>query len=534
MASDYHEYEEARKRLTIREKIGQSFMPAAYINDAEEEISKLENCIAEYGIGGICFFHSRASAATNFEGPREVIYNENSLEVLKKLISRYQKAAKYPLLISIDAEWGLAMRIENTPQYPYALTLGAMQDQAELVFQVGRNIGLDCREAGIHWNFAPVVDINNDPNNPVIGYRSFGENPAKVTRYGTAFFKGLKSSGILSSAKHFPGHGDTSTDSHLGLPVIDKSKEELYSNELKPFIELSKQGIESVMVGHLAVPALSSGQIEASTISNAIINGFLRKELNFDGVVVSDALNMHAVSKNLQYKGELEWRAYSAGVDVLCYTLNVEEGINAIEKRGDKKLIEERFKRVWDLKKRAMRPPGPKDLTPSILRKSLMIRLAEESLSLVKGEENYLNFFRQSPFAGLTIGTERDKNFTKHINKVHPFECFNYPASISAELEELAGSKQLLLALYPPSMKPANNFGLSNTELKMIDKLCNQMEVVLYVFGNPYVLNCLPLEKFKSVWSVFQDFPEFEENAARHFLGKSETRGVLPVTIKTS
>ena len=531
MTSKYLEYQKATKQLTIKEKIGQSFMPAAYINDTEEEITNLERCITEYGIGGICFFHSRASAATNFEGEKEVIYNEKSLEVLKNLIARYQKASKYPLLISIDAEWGLAMRIENTPQYPYALTLGAMQDCDDLVFQVGRKIGLDCREAGIHWNFAPVVDINNDPKNPVIGYRSFGEDPTQVIRYATAYQKGLKSAGILSSAKHFPGHGDTSTDSHLGLPLIDKTKEELYSNELKPFIELIDKGIEAVMVGHLAVPALSAGQIEATTMSNAIVNGFLRKELNFYGVVVSDALNMHAVSKNSRYKGELEWRAYNAGIDVLCYTQNIEEGMEAIQKNADAKMIEEHFKRVWDLKKQAMSFPGSEELKPSLPRQDLMIRLAEESLCLVKGDDNYLSIFRQSPFSLLSIGTDVLRDFPKQINKVLNFESYNFSSSTPSEIDKLADHGQILMALYPPSLKPAHNFGLSHKELKLIDKLCSQNDVVLYVFGNPYVLNCLALDKFRAVWSVFQDFPEFEANAVMHFLGESKTRGILPVTI---
>ncbi len=533
MTDEFLEYEKAHTRLTLREKIGQSFMPAAYINDTEEEIIKLEKLITKYCVGGLCFFHSRSSAATNFEGPKEVIYNENSLEVLKELIERYQKASKYPLLISIDAEWGLAMRIENTAQYPYALSLGAMPNQDELVYQVARSIGIDCRQAGIHWNFAPVVDINNDPDNPVIGYRSFGEDPEQVTRYGTAFYRGLKSAGILSSAKHFPGHGDTSTDSHLGLPLIDKSKEELYSNELSPFIELIRQGVDSVMVGHLAVPALSAGKMEASTISKNIINGFLRKELGFDGVVVSDALNMHAVSKNCQFTGELEWLAYNAGIDVLCYTLNVEEGIKTIEKMGSEKLIEDHFKRVWELKKQALRSMPAEGLIRPTSHESLMIKLAEESLSLVRGDEKQLSTFRQLPIEGLAIGDDQENAFFKNIHKVLPFNWFSCSASTPTGIDKKIKSSHLLMALYPPQMKPANNFGLSDPILELIGQLCHQKEVVLYVFGNPYVISHLPLDKFKSVWAVFQDFPEFEKNAAQHFLGEIEARGKLPVTIES-
>ena len=318
MTNKLKSYREATAELTRVEKIAQSFMPAVYINDTEEEIRKMEELIARHHIGGICFFHSRASAATNFEGPKEVIYNADSLAVMKGLIQRYQNAAKYPLLISIDAEWGLAMRVENTAQYPYAICLGAIPNAEELIYQVGHLIGLDCRQAGIHWNFAPVADVNNNPDNPVIGYRSFGEDPQLVARYAVAFSKGLQSAGILTSSKHFPGHGDTATDSHLGLPVIDKSQEELHANELVPFVRLMDEGVDSVMVGHLAVPALSEGQLEPSSASDAVINNFLRKTLGFRGVVVSDALNMHAVSKNFDQKGALEFQAYQCGTDVLC------------------------------------------------------------------------------------------------------------------------------------------------------------------------------------------------------------------------
>ena len=286
-------YIKATKTLSLVEKIGQLFMPAAFINDTETEIQALENLIKEACIGGLCFFHSRASAATNFEGKKEIVYNQHSLITLKKLIARYQAAAKYPLLISIDAEWGLAMRMENTPQYPYAITLGAITDNNKLIYDVGRNIAHDCKVAGIHWNLAPVVDINNNPDNPVIGYRSFGASKTNVLQKAKAFIEGAKSEGVLSCIKHFPGHGDTATDSHLGLPIIKKTKEELWNNELYPFKELIQEGIEAVMVGHLAVPALSNGKAISATISKDIIKGVLRNELGFTGVVISDALNMH-------------------------------------------------------------------------------------------------------------------------------------------------------------------------------------------------------------------------------------------------
>ena len=352
MSKDNMDYPTAKKTLTPREKVGQLFMPAAFINDSEEEIVKLEKLIANYHIGGLCFFHSRASAATNYEGKKKVVYNKDSYQVLKSLIKRYQQVVKYPLLISIDAEWGLAMRIENTPQYPYAITLGAIKDHDEIITEVGRNIATDCKQAGIHWNFTPVADINSNPENPVIGYRSFGSDKHNVARKSLALAKGLQSEGILTSAKHFPGHGDTATDSQLGLPVINKSKEELMENELYPFIKLIQHGIESIMVGHLAVPALADGSMKPSSISKKIIKGVLREELGFQGLVVSDALNMYAVSKMFTNKGDLEWAAFDAGNDILCFAEHVAEGIDTILQNAEEEQIELSFARIWELKNR--------------------------------------------------------------------------------------------------------------------------------------------------------------------------------------
>ena len=174
----------------LRQKVGQFFFPAVFINDTEENIQETERLIKEHNIGGLTFFHSRASAATNYESKKKIVFNDDSYQKIKDLIVRYQKAASTPLLISIDAEWGLAMRIEKTPQYPYAITLGALpENKSSLVYEVGKQIGLDLKAAGIHYNLSPLADINNNPNNPVIGYRSFGENKEKVADFAVEYLK---------------------------------------------------------------------------------------------------------------------------------------------------------------------------------------------------------------------------------------------------------------------------------------------------------------------------------------------------------
>ncbi len=524
-------YRSATVDLTIAQKVGQLFMPAAFINDSEEEIQALENLIRKHHIGSLCFFHSRASAATNFEGKKVVVYNENSLETLKRLIKRYQAAAKYPLLITIDAEWGLAMRIENTPQYPYAITLGALQNHDELIYQVGKQIAKDCREAGIHWNLSPVADINTNPNNPVIGYRSFGENKIKVVQKAAAFIHGTQSEGILCSIKHFPGHGDTATDSHLGLPVIQKSKESLSKNELYPFQKLIKSGIDSVMVGHLAVPSLTNREAIPATISKTIIQGVLRKELGFKGVVISDALNMHSVAKMFPRKGELEWLAFDAGNDVLCFAENIPEGIEYILNKATENDIENSFERVWQLKEKAIttsKKQNENGMPPEDLNRAIAL----ESITVFHHKENYSSDFIRSGFTGISVGKSKENPFFKTIAEVVNFNGFSTTTDtfdlINSGIQE---NENVLIALFPPKVKPQNNFELSDQELKCINDLIQTKKVTLYLFGNPYVLNLINLKKTNKLVVVYQDFPVFQETAAKHFLGKITAPGILPVTI---
>lgn len=517
------DFNTAKKKLSLEEKIGQFFMPAAFINDTEEEIQQLEQLIKLHAVGGICFFHSRASAATNYEGKKEVVYNENSLAVLKSLINRYQKISEYPLLIAIDAEWGLAMRIENTPQYPYAITLGAIKDDVSLIFEVGKNIAKDCKEAGIHWNLSPVSDINNNPDNPVIGYRSFGENREEVALKSIAYVKGTESEGVLTSVKHFPGHGDTATDSHLGLPIINKSKEELIANELYPFQELINTDVDSVMVGHLSVPALANGSNEPSSISKAIIKGVLREEMHFQGVVISDALNMHAVSKNYPTPGELEWLAFDAGNDVLCFAEHIKEGIANILQKANRKQIDESFERVWKLKEKAINTNKEENSanSPTYDVKALNYKIAKKSLTLLIGSDSDIKDFRSTDFCTVTF-----KRFDKNQKSSEILK------SLELMKSEVLKENEVLLLLTPPNVKPANNFGFLKEEIDFINELLVYKKVVLYHYGNPYALKHFNFKKSLATVVVYQDFKEFQEVATEHFLGKRKAIGTLPFKLK--
>ncbi|MGS0527513.1 glycoside hydrolase family 3 protein [Zobellia nedashkovskayae] len=456
---------------------------------------------------------------------KKIVSNEKSFETLQNLIIRYQKAAKYPLLIAIDAEWGLAMRIENTPQYPYAITLGAIPNDSEnLIYEVGKNIAKDCKAAGIHWNLAPCVDINNNPNNPVIGYRSFGEDKIKVTKKALAYISGTSSEGILTSIKHFPGHGDTATDSHLGLPLINKTKEELVNNELYPFQKLILEGVDSVMAGHLSVPALANGKDTPSSISKDIIKGVLRTEMGYDGVVISDALNMHAVSKNFPTKGELEWLAFDAGNDVLCFAEHIKEGIETILKNAAETAIENSFNRIWKLKTKAT--STSKNVTSDLTNPyELNSKIAEQSLSLIKGTKEIIATFKETEFKSLSISLNTDNQFFKSICTYKKFTLISKTNKIDKV------TKNILLALFPPQVKPTNNFGFTEEELVLINRLINTKNVILYIFGNPYVLNHINIENAKAVVVAYQNQKSFQEVAANHFLGNLEARGKLPITV---
>ncbi|GLU44252.1 glycoside hydrolase family 3 protein [Allomuricauda sp. NBRC 101325] len=511
--------------LTLAQKVGQLFMPAVFINDTEEEVQKMEKLIKEHYVGSVCFFHSRASAATNFEGKKKIVYNEQSYDRLLELIDRYQKAASVPLLIAIDAEWGLAMRIENTPQYPYAITLGALTNNNDLIQKVGQAIGNDCSAAGVQWNLAPVVDINNNPENPVIGYRSFGDDKSSVHEKAQAFLKGMSSSGTLNSIKHFPGHGDTATDSHLGLPVIDKSMEELMENELYPFKKLIESGIDSVMVGHLLLPQLD--EEHPSTTSSKIISDVLRKQLGFEGVVISDALNMHAVSKKYPEKGKLEHAAFVAGMDVLCFSEHVVEGIDQIVNNATEERINESFERVWRLKKKAFEPRYPDDANNLNTPYELNREIAANVITELYGEPTLINKIKSANFLNVSVSSGKENSFAKQI-----------ASHFGAEVLDLDGltfdkKEQIILSILPPAVKPKDQFGFDNKILEKIQEVIAKHDTLIYLFGNPYVLDILKLQSNSNVVVVYQDFPAFQEMAFKHFLDEAQGKGKLPIQLKT-
>jgi beta-glucosidase-like glycosyl hydrolase len=521
-----------KNNFSIPHKIGQCFFAAAFVNDTESQIKQIERLITQHWIGGLTFFHSRASAATNFESKTKVISYTDSYSKLKALIQHYQSIAPYPLLMSIDAEWGLAMRIEKQNKYPYALCLGALpQSENVLIENTGYLIGKELRDVGIHINLAPVADINLNPKNPVIGYRSFGDDKHKVFEKSMAFYKGSLAAGVMACFKHFPGHGDTATDSHLALPTVDKFTAQIYAEEFYPFREAIDKGIEMIMAGHIAMPKFHNGADTPSSLSKTLLTQVLREQLHYNGVIISDALNMHSVSKMYEEKGQLEQHAFEAGNDILCFAEHIEEGILAIAKNCSAERIEESFLRVMALKDAyCMQQETPKDTTLSY--EKLITALAQKSITcLWQSEENPVNA------KGISIGDTSNTHFlevlkqNRHITSISDSTSFK---NSDKALQFLNSSEAVVVAIYPPSEKPAHSFGIADEALQLLELLLEHKKVYVYLFGNPYFLqNLSAINAAKELVVCYEKITTFQEQAALFFSKNISLCGELPVTLNS-
>ena len=462
-------YAEINSRLTLEQKIGQCMMPAVFLEDTEEEIASMEALVKRGYIGSICFFQSRQLAAANVEAKAKKVQDSHSQESygqrLRKLIQRYQKAAPIPLLIAIDGEWGLSMRLPDQPKYPYPISLGALGNNTELIRQTGNAIGHECREAGVHWNLAPVVDVNTNPANPVIGYRAFGDNPEQVAQCAQAWMEGLGQSGVLNCLKHFPGHGDTSLDSHLTLPVLNKSESALQSAEWVPFRMLQKEA-DSIMLGHLAVPQLTKGQLIPATLSAEIIH-YLR-HWGFEGVLISDALNMKSVAREFEEPGSLEAAAFKAGCDILCFSNNPEKAIHSIAATADPQRVDESFRRLWGLKTKAFASPPVITGKPPIYDE-LLAELAQQSLTLFKGTTEGLSAFSEQHPKVQLLGSSTVQTLVSALKR-----------------DTSAHTESLLVSVHLPSPKRGRLFGLQQRELDELIVQIQNESPWLYLFGSPY------------------------------------------------
>jgi len=519
------------KKLSLDEQIAQLFMVAAYSNKDQDHIDEIAHLVEKNKIGGLIFFQG---------GPVRQA----------KLTNYYQSISEIPLLIAIDGEWGLGMRLDSTFKYPKQMMLGAIENDS-LIYQMGRDIGFQLKRLGIHINFAPVIDINNNPQNPVINARSFGENKEKVTNKGIAYMKGMQDIGIMAVAKHFPGHGDTDKDSHYTLPAVYHSKERLDSVELYPFKKLIDAGVQGVMVAHLNVPALEETPDLPTTLSKSVITDLLKNELGFNGLVFTDALNMKGVSES-NTPGEIECLAIDAGNDILLFSENVAKAISRIKKlvKQDKisrDQIEISCRKVLAAKYKAgLNNYLPKSEYVKIagLEKDLnrfkfdltRRNLVESGLTLIKNVHSLLPVtkLKNKKIASVSFGTDKITTYQKTLDKYAKVDHFCYQNGLSDSLIRVLSKYDLIItSIYSSSLYPSgNNYGVKDEYLKSIIRLSASSKVVFTLFANPYSLKALTAQnKIAAILVAYENDEITQSIAAQAIFGGIIVSGKLPITI---
>ncbi len=495
---------------------------------------KVRQLIKDYNIGAVCLF----------QGPP-----------IKQaaMINSFQAMAKTPIMVCVDGEFGLGMRFDSVVKLPYQLTMGAMNN-SQLVYEVGQAMGAQCKRIGIHVNYAPVVDVNNNPNNPVINFRSFGEDKFKVGSYGVAIMKGMQDANVMACAKHFPGHGDVAVDSHLDLPVINKTRGQLDSLELYPFREIFKAGVGSVMIAHLFIPAIDNRPNRATSISFSNVTTLMRKELGYQGLTFTDALNMKGLAKFFP-SGEAEAESLVAGNDMLCLPADVPLAIAKIKEyvKNNKltwELVNEKVKKVLMAKYQYVVPNAGQindanitnDLNANV--NELRKKVAAEAITVLNNDDQILPLQSYSALwqvgkrkgvAYVGIGLTTDNAFSKRMKMDYNADVFffNYKQNMSRINSMVYLLKQryqrVVIGVHGYNPYPAGNFGISDAAVKLIKDLQTETKAITLYFGNPYALknSC----GAKNVLACYEDDDNFHNIAADILYGKAPAKGKLPVTV---
>lgn len=514
--------------LSPDERLGQLIMIRAHSDLGEDHIRRVESQIRQYKVGSLCFF-------------------QGTPEKQVELINRYQALSpQLPLMIAIDGEWGLGMRMKSsTISFPYQLMLGAIQDN-DLLYEMGKEVARQFKRVGVHVNFAPVVDVNNNPDNPVINYRSFGEDRFNVAVKSYMYMKGMQDHGLLGCAKHFPGHGDTDVDSHYDLPVINHSRARLDSLELYPFRVLARNDVGSMMIAHLNVPALDDRPNRPTSLSRKTVTGLLREEMGYDGLLFTDALEMKGVTKHFA-PGEVEAESLLAGNDILCLPSRIPDALREIKAyladgRLSQEQVDESVKRVLRTKYRLgltrFSPLSEKNVrtdlnTPEaeVLRR----RLIKASLTLVRNRDQLIPFQELDTLdmASLSIGASTRTPFQERLEDYHKMMQLQAPGEIDAETSErllrlLSRREVVVVSLHSMSQYAGKNFGLSASTLDFLRQLNQRTKVVLTVFGNPYSLRYF--DDFEHVLMAYAESAVIQDLSAQALFGVFGLRGRLPVT----
>lgn len=509
--------EKTYNSLSQDEKLGQLFIVALYTNKDENHISQVRNIVENDKIGGLILMQDDAAKEIN-------------------LVNEFQQKSKVPMMIGMDAEWGLYQRIGTAHKFPWAMTLGAIQDK-NLIYQMAAKIAEDCKRMGINWDFAPVVDVNTNPNNPIIGNRSFGSEVSNVIQSALSYSNGLQDNNILAAIKHFPGHGDTNTDSHLDLPVVSHNLERLNAVELAPFKALMDKGIGGVMVAHLYVPSLESGRGIPASVSKNIITGLLKEKLGYKGLIITDALNMGAVAN--KYKpGELDALAFKAGNDIMLFSQGVSEGKRLIQKAIDQgeisqKRVEESVKKIlltkYFLGLNQYAPKNPLNVNYDInndSHKKLVQNLYSNALTLVKNDKSLLPLncvaacyyvpLEEGPFD--TFVNQLNLNTTVIVKK-------------ASEISTIPSNSTVIVALHKDNSTAYKPYKISDSSKKILADLSQRHNVILNIFGSAYALKDLDISKVSTVLVSYENNDDSMMATANAMNGKTKIWGRLPVLV---
>lgn len=511
--------------LTPEERLGQLFMVAAYSNRDQKHVEEIKSLIQEYNIGGLIFFQG---------GP----YRQ------ARLNNEYQELAKVPLSIAMDAEWGIGMRLDSVYDFPKQMTLGAIQDK-KWIYEMGNEVANQFHLLNMHINFAPVVDVNVNPNNPVIGYRSFGENKEEVAQRGIAYMKGLQDHGIMANAKHFPGHGDTGVDSHYDLPVITHSIERLTDTELYPFQKLMKDSLMSVMVAHLQVPAFDSAKNKPTTLSKNVVTDLLRNEMKFEGLAFTDAMNMQGVAKYYD-AGEADVKALQAGNDVILFPLDVPKAIKQIQKAIKKGELNQS-----DLDQRVMKillakywfglndqePIATSNLTKRInndYAKYLNRILYQKAITVVDNSDQLIPTIqlKEKKMASISLGEGDASIFQKYLDKYAKVAHLDFDKFDSAASDSLAQFDQIFVAVQGITNSPRNQHGVNSEQVQWLKSLQEKTQVIVVVMGNAYSLKYF--EGVQNIICTYENNEVTQSIVPQIIFGAIKAEGKLPVSAGTS
>ncbi|MCD4746717.1 MAG: serine hydrolase [Bacteroidales bacterium] len=515
--------------LTDEEKIAQLFIVRAYSSKKQSYYKGIIKLIENFNIGGLCFF-------------------QGSPVCQAKFTNEYQSIAKTPLFIAIDAEWGLGMRLDSTYSFPFEMTLGAIQNDS-LIYEMSCEIARQCKCMGININFAPVIDVNCNPDNPVINSRSFGEDKYNVAKKGIVYMKGLQDNGILATAKHFPGHGDTDSDSHLTLPVINHSTERLDTIELYPFQELIKTGLRGIMVAHLYIPAYDAIENTPTTLSKPVVTQLLKNEMKFNGLIFTDALDMKGVTK--YYKpGDIEVKALMAGNDILLLPQDLPMAIKRIKSAIDKGIItqseiDEKCKKILTYKHilglSEYKPIKIENLYNDINNSNCAVinrKLYESAITIIKNNNDILPLknFDTLKLASVSIGATSITNFQEMFENYALIDNYILSKEPSNEeiislLKQLSKYDLVIAGIHNTNIFANKNFGISQKNIDFIKTLKNNTKVILDIFANPYSIAYFDDTKnIEAIIISYQDNKISEEVSAQIIFGSLSAKGKLPVS----